>query len=225
MVRTKWHLRHLCDWNCSDNLFLLVSAKDAAEEEEEEGEGGSRWQGEAASSFWEHLWDEMTWRGKVDFYFRCFSPEGTTQGGPEDHREPESLRWDDSGPRRWRGAHYLQLTGSKVCLVLPALTLWTLLLFQVAFDEATDEFSAYFNKLTNPKVLITTSDRPRGVISFSCNCWDASLGLSVDKSVVSKKDFNVHWTSHSACVQGQHTALFSLRLRFMGGSCWVAFLA
>ncbi|KAI1891983.1 hypothetical protein AGOR_G00149320 [Albula goreensis] len=33
---------------------------------------------------------------------------------------------------------------------------------EVAFDEGTDEFSAYFNKLTNPKVLITTSDRPRG---------------------------------------------------------------
>ncbi|KAJ8277801.1 hypothetical protein GJAV_G00080220 [Gymnothorax javanicus] len=33
---------------------------------------------------------------------------------------------------------------------------------EVAFDEETDEFSAYFNKLTNPKVLITTSDRPRG---------------------------------------------------------------
>lgn len=34
---------------------------------------------------------------------------------------------------------------------------------QIAFDEGTDEFSAYFNGLTNPKVLITTSDRPRGV--------------------------------------------------------------
>ncbi|KAM9460947.1 ribosome production factor 1 [Clarias gariepinus] len=33
---------------------------------------------------------------------------------------------------------------------------------EVAFDEGTDEFSAYFNKLVNPKVLITTSDRPRG---------------------------------------------------------------
>ncbi|NP_001231768.1 ribosome production factor 1 isoform 2 [Danio rerio] len=33
---------------------------------------------------------------------------------------------------------------------------------EVAFDEGTDEFSAYFNRLTNPKVLITTSDRPRG---------------------------------------------------------------
>ncbi|KAG7327855.1 hypothetical protein KOW79_009461 [Hemibagrus wyckioides] len=33
---------------------------------------------------------------------------------------------------------------------------------EVAFDEGTDEFSAYFNKLINPKVLITTSDRPRG---------------------------------------------------------------
>ncbi|XP_061540060.1 ribosome production factor 1 [Phycodurus eques] len=33
---------------------------------------------------------------------------------------------------------------------------------EIAFDEATDEFSAYFNGLTNPKVLITTSDRPRG---------------------------------------------------------------
>ncbi|CAL8345484.1 ribosome production factor 1 [Gadus morhua] len=33
---------------------------------------------------------------------------------------------------------------------------------EVAFDEGTDEFSSYFNKLTNPKVLITTSDRPRG---------------------------------------------------------------
>uniref|UniRef100_A0A672SFU9 Ribosome production factor 1 n=1 Tax=Sinocyclocheilus grahami TaxID=75366 RepID=A0A672SFU9_SINGR len=33
---------------------------------------------------------------------------------------------------------------------------------EVAFDEGTDEFSAYFNQLTNPKVLITTSDRPRG---------------------------------------------------------------
>ncbi|KAF0042078.1 hypothetical protein F2P81_005610 [Scophthalmus maximus] len=33
---------------------------------------------------------------------------------------------------------------------------------EVAFDEGTDEFSAYFNGITNPKVLITTSDRPRG---------------------------------------------------------------
>ncbi|KAM3619700.1 uncharacterized protein V6R79_012284 [Siganus canaliculatus] len=33
---------------------------------------------------------------------------------------------------------------------------------EVAFDEGTDEFSAYFNGLVNPKVLITTSDRPRG---------------------------------------------------------------
>uniref|UniRef100_A0A3P8ZIL5 Ribosome production factor 1 n=1 Tax=Esox lucius TaxID=8010 RepID=A0A3P8ZIL5_ESOLU len=33
---------------------------------------------------------------------------------------------------------------------------------EVAFDEGTDEFSAYFNRLTHPKVLITTSDRPRG---------------------------------------------------------------
>ncbi|XP_041912552.1 ribosome production factor 1 [Alosa sapidissima] len=32
---------------------------------------------------------------------------------------------------------------------------------EVAFDEGTDEFSAYFNRLTNPKVLITTSDRPK----------------------------------------------------------------
>lgn len=38
---------------------------------------------------------------------------------------------------------------------------------QVAFDEGTDEFCSYFNGLTNPKVLITTSDRPRGV-SGSC---------------------------------------------------------
>lgn len=37
---------------------------------------------------------------------------------------------------------------------------------QVAFDEGTDEFSAYFNGLTNPKVLITTSDRPRGVSGY-----------------------------------------------------------
>uniref|UniRef100_A0A3B3DRP6 Ribosome production factor 1 n=1 Tax=Oryzias melastigma TaxID=30732 RepID=A0A3B3DRP6_ORYME len=33
---------------------------------------------------------------------------------------------------------------------------------EIAFDEGTDEFSAYFNGLTNPQVLITTSDRPRG---------------------------------------------------------------
>uniref|UniRef100_A0A4W6F3Q4 Ribosome production factor 1 n=1 Tax=Lates calcarifer TaxID=8187 RepID=A0A4W6F3Q4_LATCA len=37
---------------------------------------------------------------------------------------------------------------------------------EVAFDEGTDEFSAYFNGLTNPKVLITTSDRPRGTVRF-----------------------------------------------------------
>ncbi|KAG2461599.1 RPF1 factor, partial [Polypterus senegalus] len=33
---------------------------------------------------------------------------------------------------------------------------------EVALDEGTDEFSSYFNRLTNPKILITTSDRPRG---------------------------------------------------------------
>uniref|UniRef100_A0A8C7T6N8 Ribosome production factor 1 n=1 Tax=Oncorhynchus mykiss TaxID=8022 RepID=A0A8C7T6N8_ONCMY len=40
---------------------------------------------------------------------------------------------------------------------------------EVAFDEGTDEFSAYFNRLTNPKVLITTSDRPRGRTVRFCN--------------------------------------------------------
>ncbi|NXX59081.1 RPF1 factor, partial [Scopus umbretta] len=33
---------------------------------------------------------------------------------------------------------------------------------EVAFDEATDEFAPYFNRQTVPKILITTSDRPRG---------------------------------------------------------------
>ncbi|NP_001080272.1 ribosome production factor 1 [Xenopus laevis] len=33
---------------------------------------------------------------------------------------------------------------------------------EVALDEATDEFAPYFNKQTTPKILITTSDRPRG---------------------------------------------------------------
>uniref|UniRef100_A0A673YX11 Ribosome production factor 1 n=1 Tax=Salmo trutta TaxID=8032 RepID=A0A673YX11_SALTR len=40
---------------------------------------------------------------------------------------------------------------------------------EVAFDEGTDEFSAYFNRLTNPKVLITTCDRPRGRTVRFCN--------------------------------------------------------
>ncbi|KAM4547707.1 ribosome production factor 1 [Odontesthes bonariensis] len=39
---------------------------------------------------------------------------------------------------------------------------------EIAFDEGTDEFSAYFNGLTNPKVLITTSDRPRGRTTRFC---------------------------------------------------------
>lgn len=33
---------------------------------------------------------------------------------------------------------------------------------EVAFDEATDEFSSYFSRETTPMILITTSDRPRG---------------------------------------------------------------
>ncbi|XP_040263873.1 ribosome production factor 1 [Bufo bufo] len=33
---------------------------------------------------------------------------------------------------------------------------------EVAYDEATDEFAPYFNRQTAPKILITTSDRPRG---------------------------------------------------------------
>ncbi|KAM5148433.1 ribosome production factor 1 [Mantella aurantiaca] len=33
---------------------------------------------------------------------------------------------------------------------------------EVAFDEATDEFAPYFSRQTTPKILITTSDRPRG---------------------------------------------------------------
>ncbi|KAM3914455.1 ribosome production factor 1 [Leptodactylus fuscus] len=33
---------------------------------------------------------------------------------------------------------------------------------EVAYDEATDEFAPYFNRQTTPKILITTSDRPRG---------------------------------------------------------------
>ncbi|XP_010210307.1 PREDICTED: ribosome production factor 1 [Tinamus guttatus] len=33
---------------------------------------------------------------------------------------------------------------------------------EVAFDESTDEFAPYFNRQTIPKILITTSDRPRG---------------------------------------------------------------
>ncbi|KAK2522086.1 hypothetical protein Q9233_010644 [Columba guinea] len=32
---------------------------------------------------------------------------------------------------------------------------------EVAFDEAADEFAPYFNRQTVPKILITTSDRPR----------------------------------------------------------------
>lgn len=116
---------------------------------------------------------------------RCFSLEGTTQRGPKDDRKPESLRWDDSWPRRWRGTHDIRLIVCKACQLLFAFYSWTLLLCQVAFDEATDEFSAYFNKLKNPKVLITTSDRPRGVSSFRCKCWDASVCfcLSADISV------------------------------------------
>lgn len=111
-------------------------------------------------------WYDLKW---------CFSREGATQRGPKDDRKPESLRWDNSWPRRRRGTHCIQLTVFKACHILLALYLWTLLHCQVAFDEATDEFSAYFNKLTNPKVLITTSDRPRGVSSFRCKCWDASV--------------------------------------------------
>ena len=54
---------------------------------------------------------------------------------------------------------------SPFCLnvVLCVIYLYLNSNLQVAFDEGTDEFSSYFNKLTNPKVLITTSDRPRGV--------------------------------------------------------------
>ncbi|CAH2310423.1 ribosome production factor 1 [Pelobates cultripes] len=33
---------------------------------------------------------------------------------------------------------------------------------EVQYDEATDEFAPYFNKQSTPKILITTSDRPRG---------------------------------------------------------------
>uniref|UniRef100_A0ACB8F3G1 Ribosome production factor 1 n=1 Tax=Sphaerodactylus townsendi TaxID=933632 RepID=A0ACB8F3G1_9SAUR len=33
---------------------------------------------------------------------------------------------------------------------------------EVALDEATDEFAPYFTRQTVPKILITTSDRPRG---------------------------------------------------------------
>ncbi|XP_066453953.1 ribosome production factor 1 [Eleutherodactylus coqui] len=33
---------------------------------------------------------------------------------------------------------------------------------EVAYDAATDEFAPYFNRQTTPKILITTSDRPRG---------------------------------------------------------------
>lgn len=33
---------------------------------------------------------------------------------------------------------------------------------EVILDEATDEFAPYFNRQTVPKILITTSDRPRG---------------------------------------------------------------
>uniref|UniRef100_A0A8C5WFF3 Ribosome production factor 1 n=1 Tax=Leptobrachium leishanense TaxID=445787 RepID=A0A8C5WFF3_9ANUR len=33
---------------------------------------------------------------------------------------------------------------------------------EVKYDEETDEFAPYFNKQTTPKILITTSDRPRG---------------------------------------------------------------
>ncbi|XP_069497695.1 ribosome production factor 1 [Ambystoma mexicanum] len=33
---------------------------------------------------------------------------------------------------------------------------------EVTFDESTDEFASYFNRQSTPKILITTSDRPRG---------------------------------------------------------------
>lgn len=121
------------------------------------------------------LTTSVGWNGMMDFGFCRFSLEGTTQRGPKDDRKPESLRWDNSWPRRRRGTDHVQLAVFKACLVWSAFTVWTLLLRQVAFDEATDEFSAYFNKLTNPKVLITTSDRPRGVSGFRCKCWDATL--------------------------------------------------
>lgn len=98
---------------------------------------------------------------------------------------------------------------------------------KVAFDEATDEFSAYFNKLTNPKVLITTSDRPRGVSSFKCR--NASVFVFQLKWVLHwlfQANKKLHWKSKGAdslkmtsmYVQHQHTTLmwlFSLRLSFL----------
>lgn len=54
-----------------------------------------------------------------------------------------------------------------------------LLFLQVAFDEATDEFAPYFNRQTVPKILITTSDRPRGVCMLYLECSGQLIGYTI----------------------------------------------
>lgn len=56
-----------------------------------------------------------------------------------------------------------------------------LLFFQVAFDEATDEFAPYFNRQTVPKILITTSDRPRGVRMFYLESSEQPIGCKTTR--------------------------------------------
>lgn len=56
-----------------------------------------------------------------------------------------------------------------------------LVFFQVAFDEATDEFAPYFNRQTVPKILITTSDRPRGVRMFYLESSEQSTGYKIPR--------------------------------------------
>lgn len=159
-------------------FFCCVSAKDAAEEKEEKGKGGFRWQGEFASSLWQHLCDEMASFQIVDCFSVAFHVKAPPKEVPKtienqrvydettvDPGDEEVLRtissWVFSPPKRIR------------------FNFCTLLLCQVAFDEATDEFSAYFNKLTNPKVLITTSDRPRGVSTLMFRCILVSFGVQL----------------------------------------------
>jgi len=50
---------------------------------------------------------------------------------------------------------------------------------QVEVDESIDEMASYFNRETEPKILITTSDRPSQVRCLYCHATSSKHSLSL----------------------------------------------
>ncbi|CAD7693460.1 unnamed protein product [Nyctereutes procyonoides] len=78
---------------------------------------------------------------------------------------------------------------------------------EVASDEAADEFASYFNRQTSPKILITTSDRPRGRTCISRDFTDLIV-INEDRKIP-----NGLILSHLPSGPTAHFKMSSVRLR------------